>query len=123
MDMNDVARTSLLYDFYGGLLTERQREAMRLYHEENLSLSERADAFSVSRQAGHDAIKNAERSLAGYEEKLGLVERSGRSMRAIAQIDGMIDDITAKIDGSVPENSRLISELGKIKSIIDKLEE
>ena len=63
-DINDITRASLLYDFYGALLTEKQRSVMALYHEENLSLSEIADEYGISRQAVHDTLKKAEQALA-----------------------------------------------------------
>ena len=64
MKIDDVIQTSLLYDFYGSLLTDRQREVMELYYGENLSLSEIAAEFSISRQGVHDALKNAGRAYA-----------------------------------------------------------
>ena len=73
-DFGKIAETSLLYDFYGALLTDKQREVMALYHEENLSLSEIASEFGISRQAVHDTLKKAEQALKEYEEKLKLME-------------------------------------------------
>ena len=52
--VDEITRASLLYDFYGALLTEKQRQVMALYHEENLSLSEIGQEFGISRQAVHD---------------------------------------------------------------------
>ena len=49
MKIDDVIQTSLLYDFYGSLLTDRQREVMELYYGENLSLSEIADRACMMR--------------------------------------------------------------------------
>ena len=74
-EMEKIAETSLLYDFYGQLLTEKQRQVMALYHEENLTLSEIAGEFSISRQAVHDTLKKAEQSLTEYENKLGLLKK------------------------------------------------
>ena len=65
----------LLLDFYGGLLTERQLLACRLYFAENLSLGEIAAELSISRQAVHDTVRRAEQVLLGYEDKLKLVAR------------------------------------------------
>ena len=73
--VDDIARASLLYDFYGALLTDRQRDVMALYHEENLSLSEIAQEYDISRQAVHDTLKKAEQALSEYEKKLGLVDK------------------------------------------------
>ena len=66
---------TMLLDFYGALLTEKQHEMMRLRVEEDLSLSEIADGFGVSRQAVHDALRKAEKTLTDMEEKLHLVEK------------------------------------------------
>ena len=73
--VDEITRASLLYDFYGALLTEKQRQVMALYHEENLSLSEIGQEFGISRQAVHDTLKKAEQALEEYEEKLGLIDK------------------------------------------------
>ena len=93
MNFYDIAHVNLLFDFYGKLLTKRQREVMELYYEENLTLAEIADEFEISRQGVHDALKNAEKALKGYEEKLGLVEKLQQSRQAIEQIDAQIDEL------------------------------
>ena len=66
---------SILFDFYGPLLTDKQQEYIRLYHDENCSLTEIAEGAGVSKQAVSDAIKKAEKKLRFYEEKLGLAAR------------------------------------------------
>ena len=118
MKIDDITRQSLLYDFYGALLTERQNEVMKLYHEENLSLAEIAGELEISRQGVHDALKKAEKSLIGYEEKLGLVERFQGTSQAIEQIDARIEKLIAKSD-----QSAFASELKEIRKVIDRLEE
>lgn len=126
MKIDEVIQTSLLYDFYGSLLTDRQREVMELYYGENLSLSEIAAEFSISRQGVHDALKNAERALHEYEQKLGLVEKFQQSREAIGVIDGMIEELIngmRKPEAEVLTASQVTAELQKIKDIIDKLEE
>ena len=124
MKIDDVIQTSLLYDFYGSLLTDRQREVMELYYGEHLSLSEIAAEFSISRQGVHDALKNAGRALHEYEQKLGLVDKFQQSREAIGDIDerieGLMEDVQ-KQEALVP--AEVTAELQKIKDIIDKLEE
>ena len=74
-DMEKIARQGLLYDFYGALLTEHQRniyEDVVLY---DLSLSEIAQEQGISRQGVHDLVKRCDKILEGYEEKLHLVEK------------------------------------------------
>lgn len=119
MNIDDITRQSLLYDFYGALLTDRQREVMELYHEENYSLAEIADEFGISRQGVHDALHKAEKSLEGYEEKLGLVDKFSRTSRAIDDIDKRISRLTEGFAG----DKTVKKELEEIRSIIDKLEE
>ena len=67
-----------LLDFYGAMLTDRQHEMLRLRLEEDLSLSEIAEGFGVSRQAVNDALRKAEKTLTEMEQKLRLVENTGR---------------------------------------------
>ena len=126
MKIDEVIQTSLLYDFYGSLLTDRQREVMELYYGENLSLSEIAAEVAISRQGVHDALKNAERALHEYEQKLGLVEKFQQSREAIGAIDGMIEELIngmRKPEAEVLTASQVTAELQKIKDIIDKLEQ
>lgn len=133
--MDKIAETSLLYDFYGQLLTEKQRQVMGLYHEENLSLTEIADEFMISRQAVHDTLKKAERSLAEYENKLGLVEKFVRTNRALEKIENEIDEITGVIAprggaadigaGMTADEAKeaVLERLQRVKVIIEELEE
>ncbi|MDD4563997.1 MAG: YlxM family DNA-binding protein [Eubacteriales bacterium] len=110
---------NMLYDFYGQLLTVKQKEILKLYYEDNYSLSEIAEAFGISRQGVHDAIKKAEKALHGYESRLGLVQKFGATEEAIAAID-------LEIDRLIKENSQnggLTKGLQKIKSIIDQINE
>ena len=125
MKLDDIAQVSLLYDFYGELLTKRQREAMELYYEENLSLAEIADEFCISRQAVSDALKNAAKSLNEYESKLGLVSKLGATSAAIDKIDGIIDglisDLKSEKGGKPVEET--VRELETVRDIIDKMED
>ena len=66
---------SLLLDFYGDVLNERQNEMMDMYYNEDYSLSEIADEIGISRQGVRTVIKKAESELFFYEEKLGLAKK------------------------------------------------
>ena len=79
--MEKRVRTSLLLSFYGPMLTERQRETLRMHEEDDLSLSEIAQEAGVTRQAAHDAIRRGEEQLFTFEEKLGLAARWQRVCR------------------------------------------
>ncbi|QGT99965.1 Signal recognition particle associated protein [Candidatus Syntrophocurvum alkaliphilum] len=66
---------TLLKDFYGPLLTEKQQYIMSLYYENDLSLTEIADDTNSTRQAVYDILRRAENALEDYETKLGLVKK------------------------------------------------
>lgn len=85
-----LARTvemAYLLDFYGPLLTERQRRLCDLYWGQDLSLSEIAVEAGVSRQAVHDLLRRATASLQGYEEKLGLYERFQQQRETLLDVE------------------------------------
>lgn len=87
-DMDEFLKQSLLYDFYGELLTEHQRKVYEEVVQNDLSYSEAAEAFGVSRQGVHELIKRCNKLLEGYESKLHLVER-------FLQIRGSVQEIQA----------------------------
>lgn len=73
MDKN--VEICLLLDFYGNLLTDRQREIMTLYYEDNLSLTEVASELTISKQGVSDSIKRSEKILYDTEAKLQLLKQ------------------------------------------------
>ncbi len=123
--MDKIAERSLLYDFYGQLLTDKQREVMGLYHEENYSLSEIAAEFGISRQAVHDTLKKAEQSLTEYEEKLGLIDKFVRTGSMITQIEEEIDRLTEAVSSTEEKVGEdiLLVRLKKMKEIIASLQD
>lgn len=73
--MEKTLRMNLLFDFYGPLLTERQRDVFRMYFQYDLSLGEIGEQLEVSRQAIYDLLRRVQVSLEDFEDKLRLVER------------------------------------------------
>ncbi len=72
---NQTYRMTLLFDFYGDLLTDRQRELFDLYYNQDLSLSEIAENCGISRQGVRDVIVRAEHVMQNVEDKTGLIRR------------------------------------------------
>ena len=88
-----ILRQALLFDIYGELLTDKRRDTMAMYCEEDLSYGEIAEQQGISRQAVLNCIKHCERELEQYEDTLGLVqqhERWSRALRYIAEFRAMI---------------------------------
>ena len=75
IQMNGLLEQALLYDFYGELLTDHQKEVYEQFVLEDLSLSEIAESAGISRQGVHDLVKRCNKILEGYEAKLHLVEK------------------------------------------------
>lgn len=68
---NQAYRMAMLYDFYGDLLTPRQKEFYDLYYNDDLSLAEIAENYDITRQGVRDIIVRAEKTLEDIEEKTG----------------------------------------------------
>lgn len=73
MKAEEMRKMALLYDFYGGLLSERQRELCEYYYNDDLSLTEIAANTGITRQGVRDGLKKAEGILTEAEEKLGFL--------------------------------------------------
>ncbi|MCI9354010.1 MAG: HTH domain-containing protein [Firmicutes bacterium] len=91
--MKEILQLTLLYDFYGELLTEKQKLVYEMYYQNDLSLSEIGEELSISRQAVRDQLKRAEKILQNYEKKLQLVERFLKQKMAVQQIKSIIEEI------------------------------
>ncbi|MDD6810585.1 MAG: YlxM family DNA-binding protein [Lachnospiraceae bacterium] len=85
--MEKIVEQGLLYDFYGELLTEHQRNVYEGVVYENLSLAEIAAEQGISRQGVHDIVKRCDKILLEYEEKLKLVARFMKIQKQIQEID------------------------------------
>ena len=82
----DALEMTLLFDYYGDLLTERQKMCFDLRHNQDLSLAEIAEELNVSRQGVHDNLSRAEALLRNMEEKTGCVRRDLACRKAIKTI-------------------------------------
>ena len=111
--MNDKAELSLLLDYYGSFLTERQRELMRMSADEDMSLSEIAEQVGISRQAVRDSLSKASDQLHFMESELGLALHDTR----LRHICGVLNSAKERV--SDPEALALMDEaLAGIDSLI-----
>ena len=89
---NQAYRMALLYDFYGDMLTDRQKEFYDLYYNEDLSLAEIAENYGITRQGVRDVIVRAEAVLTELEDKTGIVRRFLRMKDQFARME---EDVAA----------------------------
>lgn len=115
---------SYLLDFYGELLTDKQRDSLDLYYNQDLSLGEIGSDLGISRQGVRDNIKRAEATLFEMEEKLGLAAK-------FSEINERLDSIRKNIDIIDQRNMRvyrsndinesikvILKDLDKLKNIV-----
>ena len=89
---------TLLFDFFGDILTEKQREYFDLYYNEDLSLSEIAENVGITRQGVRDIILRAENILVDTERKTGIVRRFEEMQAAISEAERYVREIASKSD-------------------------
>ena len=120
-EIDNMAYESLLYDFYGVLLTDKQREVMELYHEENFSIVEIAKELNVSKQAVYDNLRKSDKILRDYEAKLGLMWSLLKTRELVESVEKRIDELTASPE--LPEEGSIREGLMEIRDMIDGLRE
>lgn len=113
--MESIIKQSLLYDFYGELLTEHQRTIYEDAVFNDMSLGEIAEEQGISRQGVHDLIKRCDKILSGYEEKLHLVQK-------FQQTRQMVEDIQERTRAfHETKDESLIAQIEQISSNILEL--
>ncbi len=100
--MEKIVEQGLLYDFYGELLTDHQKQVYEDAVYNDMSLSEIAEELGISRQGVHDLLKRCNKLLADYESKLHLVEKFQKARIKIEKI---------KEINNQPEIEKLVDEI------------
>lgn len=105
--MNRLYEQTMLFDFYGELLTEHQRRVYEdaVYHD--LSLSEIAEEQGISRQGVHDLVRRCDRILQDYESKLHLVERFARARSTVEEIRKLACEGEENAAGTAEDGEKL----------------
>ncbi|HHV71254.1 MAG TPA: YlxM family DNA-binding protein [Clostridia bacterium] len=117
--MDKVFRIGLLADFYGELLTEKQKKLIDMYYSDDLSLTEIAQEFKISKQAVFDILKRAEKSLEEYEEKLRLVERFQKQQKKLDEALQLVNKLLLQV-GDLLSESQLV-QINAIKGLLTDL--
>lgn len=95
--MEKIVEQGLLYDFYGELLTEHQRQIYEDVVFNDMSLSEIAEEQGISRQGVHDLVRRCDRALLEYEKKLHLMEKFLRIKETVAEIEASSGEERVKL--------------------------
>ena len=119
---NQAYRMALLYDFYGDILTDRQKEFYDLYYNEDLSLSEIAENYGISRQGVRDVIVRAEGTLNELEDKTGIIRRFHVMQDQLKEVQAAVDAI-AKRNAEYHQDDEVEALTGQITAILDKLKQ
>lgn len=115
--MDKKIRNSLLFDFYGSLLTIRQCEIVEMYYNGDYSLSEIAEELNITRQGVLDNIKRAEKSLYEFEEKLGLLDRFLEQKQSLSTALSLINGIKDNVN----DKEQTINNINKLEAIINSI--
>ena len=91
--LDDILRLNKLYDFYGNLLTENQKNSFKLYYLYDYSLNEIAEELNISKQGVSDNIKRASRNLENFEANLKLVDRFENTYEHVESMKQEINDL------------------------------
>lgn len=115
-------KVALLLDFYGEMLTEKQREVIDLYYNQDLSLAEIAEIAHITRQGVRDSIKRGEGMLFEFEERLHLAQRFSEMEQGLGQISAMCAQLRQYGSRHV-YSQQIISLTNQIDEIAKRLSE
>jgi predicted DNA-binding protein YlxM (UPF0122 family) len=107
---------TMLLDFYGELLTPKQRSCFGMHYNEDLSLAEIAEIMDISRQGARDLIVRAEATLNETEEKIGFMKKFSEQKTVKDRMELELRELTLLTDGKARELiEKLLTELDSIR--------
>ena len=112
---------TLLYDFYGELLTANQKHIYELYYQNDLSLGEISANLGISRQGVYDTLKRSEKLLYGYEERLQLLHRFQNQKVIAQQILICTESIETNLEKGKTHKEDHLKKLKTIKKLVYKI--
>ena len=114
-----------LLDFYGEVLTDKQREMMSQYYHDDLSLSEIGENFGITRQGARDAIKHGESAMLELEQKVGFAARYRRVQQTLEQLEQLVIDARFECTGPHARltTSEYVKTLNKILALLRSIDE
>ncbi len=105
---HDAVTMTLLFDFYGQLLTEKQATCFDLYYNQDFSLAEIAEEVTISRQAVHDSLARAEVALTHFESTVGFLARTKEIQKSLSIIGNAAERLAEKEDEETKSLAHII---------------
>ncbi len=119
---NQAYRMALLYDFYGDMLTDRQKEFYDLYYNEDLSLAEIAENYGITRQGVRDVIVRAEAILTELEDKTGIIKRFHKMQEQFSQMEEGVSAIRRRNEAHW-QDEELEAQCSRLSAILAQLKQ
>ena len=113
---------SVLLDFYGPVLTDKQRVILTEYYDEDLSLAEIAENLGITRQGVRDPIKHGEAALDELEQKLGNARRHTRMQADLDRLRLLVTEIRCSNSGSFTPDPRITNDTAEMLTILHRLD-
>lgn len=120
---NQAYRMAMLFDFYGDMLTDRQKEFYDLYYNEDLSLAEIAENYGITRQGVRDVIVRAEAILTELEDKTGIIRRFHKMQEQFREIQCSVEDIRRINDERRYYDNGIEQNCNDIQAILEQLKQ
>ncbi len=117
--MEKIFLVTMLYDFYGELLTEKQKDAFEKHYLEDLSLNEIGLQQGTTRQAVMDTVKRSEKLLLQYEQKLHLVDKFISRKNKIEIIQNKLDELLSTLSSNNSCSEQIVSIKKMLSEILD----
>lgn len=112
---------SYLLDFYGDVLTEKQRDVMEQYYNDDLSLAEIADNFGITRQGVRDSIKRGESIVLELEQKVGFAKRYQAVRQGVSQLESLAKEIRFLNNNGYATNADIEKAAAEMLDIISQI--
>lgn len=112
---------SYLLDFYGDVLTEKQRDVMEQYYNEDLSLAEIAENFGITRQGVRDSIKRGEGILLYLEEKVGFAARHRALQQSLTELEELARDMEFRTQQGYQDTEEVAAGAKRMLHILEQL--
>lgn len=112
---------SVLLDYYGPVLTEKQRSILTEYYDQDLSLAEIAENYGITRQGVRDAIKHGEATLTEMEKNLGYAEKDAAQRADLARLEQLIMEVRCCNTGLYTPVPQITRDTDEILAILKRL--